>query len=225
MRLILLGPPGAGKGTQAEKVAERYRIPHVSTGGMFRAALQEGTPLGLEARKFMEAGELVPDEVTIGIVRERLGRPDSTRGFVLDGFPRNVAQAEVLDYILSEAGKKLDAVVNIEVGEREIVERMTGRRTCRECGAVYHLKFNPPKDPSVCPSCGGELYQRDDDREETVLNRLKVYKVHTEPLLGYYARRGLLVSVDGERSISEILDDICMKLEERVLHDNMQVPS
>ena len=174
MNLVLMGLPGAGKGTQAEKIVEKYDIPHISTGDMFRAAIKEGTELGLQAKSFMDQGELVPDEVTIGIVRERLSKEDCEKGFLLDGFPRTVAQAEALENILSDLNKKIDYVINIDVDKEFLMERLTGRRICKSCGSTYHLVFNPPAKDGVCDRCGGELYQRADDNAETVQNRLEV---------------------------------------------------
>jgi adenylate kinase len=173
MHILLMGPPGAGKGTQAEKLVDEYKIPHISTGDMFRAAVKQGTELGKEAKKYMDAGGLVPDVVTIGIVREGLSKPECLKGFILDGFPRTTEQAEALDGILKDAGIKLTAVLNIEVPDSDLVERVTGRRICKSCGATYHVSFNPTKVEGVCDKCGGTLYQRDDDKEETVKNRLK----------------------------------------------------
>ena len=174
MNLVLMGLPGAGKGTQAEKIVEKYGIPHISTGDMFRAAIKEGTELGLQAKSFMDQGNLVPDEVTIGIVRERLSKEDCAKGFLLDGFPRTVAQAEALENILSDLNKKIDYVINIDVDKEFLMERLTGRRICKSCGSTYHLVFNPPAKDGVCDRCGGELYQRADDNAETVQNRLEV---------------------------------------------------
>ncbi|MBW1975613.1 MAG: adenylate kinase [Deltaproteobacteria bacterium] len=208
MNIILLGPPGAGKGTQAKRMIDRYGIPQISTGDMLRAAVQAGTPLGLEAKKYMDAGQLVPDEVVVGLVKERIQQDDCKKGYMLDGFPRNVSQAETLDKMLSELGQKIDHVVCIEVPEDELVKRLTGRRTCRQCGAGYHVIFDPPKKDGVCDKCGGELYQRDDDNEETVKSRLKVYKEQTEPLIEYYEKQGKLRRIDGVGSIDEIFNRI-----------------
>ncbi|MGB7998879.1 MAG: adenylate kinase [Anaerobacillus sp.] len=208
MNLVLMGLPGVGKGTQAEKIVEKYGIPHISTGDMFRAAIKEGTPLGLKAKEYMDSGNLVPDEVTIGIVRERLGKDDCEKGFLLDGFPRTVAQADALEEILSDLDKKLDYVVNIAVEEDQLMQRLTGRRVCRNCGATYHAVFNPPKEEGVCDKCGGELYQRDDDKEETVRTRLEVNKQQQQPLLTFYEGKGYLKTIDGNRDINEVFEDV-----------------
>ena len=208
MRLILFGPPGAGKGTQAQLLSSRLGVPQIATGDILREAVKEGTELGRLAKQYMDRGELVPDDVVIGIVEERLRRPDCARGFILDGFPRTIKQAEALDEILARMGVKLDAVINLEVDEEEVVRRLANRRTCRNCGAVYHLIFNPPKREGVCDRCGGPLYQRDDDREETIRNRLRVYREQTQPLLRYYEERGLLRNVNGNLSIEEVFNEI-----------------
>lgn len=204
MKLILLGPPGAGKGTQAKMLTDRFRIPQISTGDILRAAVKEGTPMGVKAKAFMDAGALVPDEVVVGIVRERLQCSDCAEGFILDGFPRTVAQADSLKETLSQLGKDLDAVVSLEVDGDALVERLTGRRTCRACGRGFHVKFDPPGVPGKCDACGGELYQRDDDQEETIRRRLEVYEQQTSPLIAYYGREGLLVSVDGMQDIDVV---------------------
>lgn len=211
--LILLGPPGAGKGTQAERICELYGIPHISTGDIFRDHLKRGTELGLKAREYMDRGELVPDEVVIGIVRERLKEPDCERGFVLDGFPRTTAQADALKGMLAGMGRVIDHVLNIQVPDETVVERLTGRRTCRSCGAVYHLKFNPPREEGKCDACGGELYVRDDDREETVRARLEEYHAKTRPLIDYYRAEGLLRDIEGNASMEEVLASIRKVLE------------
>ncbi len=208
MNLILLGPPGAGKGTQAERMSALYGIPHISTGDIFRENLKKGTELGLKAKEYMDRGELVPDEVVIGIVRERLAEPDCETGFILDGFPRTVAQADALKEMLAETGRAIDHVLNVQVPDEVVVERLTARRTCRSCGAVYHLKFNPPRVEGKCDSCGGELYVRDDDREETVRARLREYRAKTQPLIEYYRSEGLLRDVDGGASMDEVLASI-----------------
>lgn len=208
MKILLMGPPGAGKGTQAEKLTELFNIPHISTGDMFRKAQKDGTELGLKAKSYMEKGQLVPDEVTIGIVRERLAEADCKGGFLLDGFPRTVQQADALAQILTDLGTHLDAVINIEVAKDFLVERLTGRRVCRGCGATYHVKFNAPKVEGICDKCGGELYQRADDTIETVGNRLDVYAGQTAPLIDYYAAKDLLKNIDGSQSVEKVLADI-----------------
>ncbi|GLI84910.1 adenylate kinase [Rossellomorea marisflavi] len=208
MNIVLMGLPGAGKGTQAEKIVEKYGIPHISTGDMFRAAIKGGTELGLKAKSFMDNGDLVPDEVTIGIVGERLSKEDCNKGFLLDGFPRTVAQAEALENILADLGKKMNYVINIDVDKDILMERLTGRRICRECGATYHLVFNPPKEEGVCTRCGGELYQRVDDNEETVQNRLDVNIKQTQPLLSYYEDKGYLKNINGQQDINLVFADI-----------------
>ncbi|MGI5962223.1 MAG: adenylate kinase [Lawsonibacter sp.] len=197
MKLILLGAPGAGKGTQAEILSEKLGIPTISTGNILRAAIKDGTPTGLEAKRYMDAGQLVPDEVIIGIVAQRLSQPDCEKGFILDGVPRTIGQAEALD----AAGVTFDHVLSIEISDQEIVERMAGRRVCQNCGAPYHVKAKPPKQEGVCDSCGGPLVQRDDDKAETVLHRLEVYHTETEPLKNYYQNKGVLVSVANQPSI------------------------
>ncbi|MDQ0228315.1 adenylate kinase [Bacillus sp. 7586-K] len=208
MNLVLMGLPGAGKGTQAERIVEKYDIPHISTGDMFRAAMKEETELGLQAKSFIDKGELVPDEVTIGIVRERLGKNDCQKGFLLDGFPRTVAQAEALEGILAELNKQIDYVINIDVNKDILMERLTGRRICKSCGATYHLVFNPPANEGKCDKCGGELYQRADDNEETVANRLEVNLKQTEPLLNFYNEKGYLRNINGEQDINDVFVDV-----------------
>jgi len=208
MNLVLMGLPGAGKGTQAEKIVAKYAIPHISTGDMFRAAIKEGTELGLKAKSYMDRGDLVPDEVTIGIVRERLGKDDCQKGFLLDGFPRTVAQAEALEQILAELNRSIHYVINIEVDKDILMERLTGRRICKDCGATYHLVFNPPVELGVCDKCGGELYQRADDNEETVANRLEVNLKQTRPLLDFYEEKGYLRNINGQQEIEKVFDDI-----------------
>ncbi len=207
MNVVLLGPPGAGKGTQAERLIEKYGLVQVATGDMFRAALSQRTPMGLEAKKYMDSGSLVPDEVVEGLVEERLAGDDVAGGFILDGFPRNAHQAEALDRILSESGRALDLVLNIVVDPEVLVKRLTGRRVCRDCGGNYHMVFGPPEVEGQC-SCGGELYQRDDDNEETVRNRLEVYRDQTQPLIDFYRPSGKLVDIDGSRSPDEVFADV-----------------
>jgi adenylate kinases len=212
MKIILMGGPGAGKGTQAVGLVEKYNIPHISTGDMFRAAIKDGTELGLKAKSFMDAGGLVPDEVTIGIVAERLAQPDCAKGFLLDGFPRTLAQGSALGDILDRLGMKLDGVINIEVDEKILIPRLTGRRVCRKCGASYHMVFNPPQQEGVCGQCGGELYQRSDDTVETAQNRLDVYNKQTEPLIAFYTEKGLLKRINGDQAIDKVLQDITKAL-------------
>ena len=197
LNVILLGAPGAGKGTQAERISARYALPHISTGDMLRAAVAQGTEMGLEAKRHMDAGGLVPNEVVIGVVRERLSEPDASAGFLLDGFPRTIEQAESLDAMLSEAGRRVTDVLLLEVPESELVERLAGRRLCPECGKGYHTHFSPPRSEGTCDACDAELHQRDDDREATVQNRLNVYRQQTEPLIGYYEGQGVLKRIVG----------------------------
>ncbi len=208
MKLILLGPPGAGKGTQAAQLVERFSIPQVSTGDMLRAAVREQTPMGLKAKEFMDKGALVTDEVVIGIVRERLQQPDCESGFILDGFPRTVPQADALAETLSVLGKDLDAVISLHVETDALVERLVGRRSCRGCGRGFHISFDPPAKEGVCDSCGGELFQRDDDKEETIRKRMEVYHQQTVPLENYYRQAGLLKAVDGMAPIAEVQQQV-----------------
>ena len=212
MNIILLGPPGAGKGTQAKMLIEEYQIPQISTGDILRAAVKEGTPLGKEAKSYMDKGALVPDSVVIGIVEERIQEPDCKKGYMLDGFPRTVPQAEALDEMLSKLSAQIDHVVSIEVANEELVKRLTGRRTCRECGAGYHVMFDPPKVEGVCDKCGGELYQRDDDNVETVTSRLNVYEAQTLPLIDYYEVKGKIRPIDGVGDIKDIFKRITVVL-------------
>ncbi|AKG05574.1 MULTISPECIES: adenylate kinase [Salimicrobium] len=213
MNLILMGLPGAGKGTQAEKIVEKYNIPHISTGDMFRSAIKEGTELGKEAKSYMDEGALVPDEVTIGIVRERLSKPDCQKGFLLDGFPRTLEQAEALENLLGELETSLDYVLHIDVPQTILVDRLTGRRVCPECGATYHVQFNPPKTPGKCDNDGAVLIQREDDQPETVKNRLEVNVEQAQPLLDFYEEKGYLVTVEGNRNIEEVFNDIDERLQ------------
>jgi len=208
VQVIFMGLPGAGKGTQAERIVSDFGIPHISTGDMFRAAISEQTPLGLQAKSFMDQGNLVPDEVTIGIVRDRLQKPDAQKGFLLDGFPRTQAQAEALDAMLTELGRKIDVVINMHVKRENLLARLTGRRICKSCGATYHVVFNPTKVEGVCDKCGGELYQRSDDTEEVVATRLDVNIKQSEPILAYYEQKGLLKTIDGEQAIDEVYSEI-----------------
>ncbi|MFD7238518.1 adenylate kinase [Streptomyces syringium] len=205
MRIVLVGPPGAGKGTQAAYLAKNLAIPHISTGDLFRANISQGTPLGQKAQEYMRAGQLVPDEVTIGMAKDRMEQADATDGFLLDGFPRNLAQAEALDGILKADGLKLDAVLDLEVPEDEVVKRIAGRRICRkESSHVFHAIYNPPKTEGVCDACGGELYQREDDSEETVRKRLEVYHSETEPIIDYYKAQGLVVTISALGKVAEV---------------------
>ena len=205
MRLVLVGPPGAGKGTQAQFVAEHVRVPKISTGDIFRANVSSGTPLGLQAKAFMDRGDLVPDDVTIEMVRNRLREPDALAGFLLDGFPRTVPQAETLEDILREtADTKLDVVLELVVENDEVVRRLSGRRTCRTCNHIWHVDFDPPKVPDVCDLDEGELYQREDDKAETVANRLDVYALSTAPLVAYYAEHGVLVGIDATGPVDDV---------------------
>lgn len=207
MKIVLLGPPGAGKGTQAEVLTKKLLVPHISTGDMFRAAIKNGTAMGIEAKSYMDRGQLVPDEVTVGIIKDRIAQSDCSGGFLLDGFPRTIAQAEALDKLLEDKGG-LDAVLNISVPLEKLVERLTGRRMCRKCGAIYHMLYNAPAKEGVCDACGGELYQRDDDKLETVTNRLDVYEAQTAPLIGFYEKQGKLFTVNGDQPINAVLADL-----------------
>ena len=213
MNLILLGPPGAGKGTQAQRIVDRYHIPQISTGDILRAAVKESTPLGMKAKGFMDQGQLVPDEIVIGIIEERLKAKDCDPGFTLDGFPRTIPQAEALQPILTNIEKKIDHVINIEVDPEELVRRLTGRRTCKNCGAMFHLFFQPPKKEGICDRCGGTLYQRADDKEETIRTRLKEYEKQTAPLIQYYQGKKTLRSIQGVGGPDQIFDQIIYLLD------------
>ena len=206
MRLVLVGPPGAGKGTQAQFIASHFAVPKISTGDIFRTNVSDGTDLGLEARKYMDAGDLVPDEVTIGMVKDRLSHDDTSEGFLLDGFPRTVQQAVVLDDMLAGHDVGLDVVLELVVDDEEVVRRLSGRRTCRQCGHVWHLDFDPPATEGICDRCGGELFQRDDDSELTIRHRLEVYADQTSPLIGYYGDRGLLSGVDATGPVEDVTE-------------------
>lgn len=215
MNIILMGLPGAGKGTQASKIIKKYPIPHISTGDMFRLAIKNETELGKEAKSYMDKGELVPDSVTIGIVKERLSQSDAKEGFLLDGFPRTVEQAQALNDIMDELHTQIDRTINVDVDEEELMNRLTGRRICEICGTAYHLVFNPPKQEGVCDLDGGKLYQREDDNPETVANRLEVNLKQTQPLLDFYKEQGVLVNVDGSKDIDDVfveIDDILQNL-------------
>jgi adenylate kinase len=214
MRLVFLGPPGAGKGTQAEYICKEYNIVQLSTGDILRANRKNGTELGAKAQVYMDKGELVPDQLIIDMIKEELQKPELANGYLLDGFPRTVPQAEALKTLLGDMGQKLDLVLVLEVQNEELVSRLTARRTCRTCGKSYHLVFNPPKQPGICDSDGGELYQRDDDTEETVINRLKVYEKQTRPLINFYAHEGLTWFVNGVGSIDSIFEKIKRIFEE-----------
>lgn len=208
MNLLIMGPPGGGKGTQCEILTKELNITHISTGDMFRENVKKGTELGKKAKEYMDAGQLVPDELVVAMVKDRLSQPDCASGFLLDGFPRTVPQAEALDRTLSEMGIKLDAVLNIAVPRERLLERLTGRRVCKACGATFHVLFNKPKVEGKCDKCGGELYQRSDDTEATVNQRLDVYEAQTQPLIGYYQKQGLLKEVNGDQEISKVTKDV-----------------
>lgn len=213
MRLVLLGPPGAGKGTQASAIVERYKIPHISTGDIFRMNIKNGTKLGIQAKSYMDKGLLVPDELVVSIVKDRLVEDDCKNGFLLDGFPRTVKQAEALDSELKAMGIKLDRVVNIQADKDILIERAIGRRICKECGATYHIKYNPPKVEGICDLDNSPLYQRDDDNEETVATRINVYLEQTQPLIDYYREKGLILDIDGTKPIDEITNLIVNELD------------
>jgi adenylate kinase len=213
LNLILMGLPGAGKGTQAEKINDKYNIPHISTGDMFRLAIKEGTDLGKQAKEYMDQGALVPDEVTIGIVKERLSKSDCKNGFLLDGFPRTIAQAEALQELLKELDTSIDYVIHVDVPEEKLVERLTGRRICPTCGATYHVIYNPPKVEGICDKDGSQLIQRDDDTAETVKNRLSVNMEQAKPLLDFYQNKGYLVTVNGDQEINQVFQDIQSRID------------
>ena len=208
MKIIMLGAPGAGKGTQAKRIAEKYSIPHISTGDIFRANIKAGTQLGVKARSYMDKGELVPDEVTIGMLIDRIHEQDCKKGFILDGFPRNIPQAESLDKVLKEISEKIDFAIDVDVPDENIIKRMSGRRACLNCGATYHVSFNPPKKEDICDGCSHELVLRDDDKPETVKKRLEVYHEHTKPLIDYYKKAGILRTVDGTKDMDKVFADI-----------------
>ena len=208
MKIIMLGAPGAGKGTQAQMISEKYHLPHISTGDIFRANIKNGTELGKEAKGYMDKGLLVPDELTVRILLDRVAKDDCKDGYILDGFPRNIPQAEVLDEELTKLGDKIDAAIDIEVPDESIIKRMSGRRACVSCGATYHIENVPPKKEGICDKCGEELILRDDDREETVKNRLKVYHEQTQPLIDYYGKKGVLKTLDGTKDMMEVFQEI-----------------
>ncbi len=208
MKIVMLGAPGAGKGTQAQMLAKKYDIPHVSTGDIFRMNIKNGTELGMEAKKYMDQGLLVPDELTVRILLDRVAREDCRKGYVLDGFPRNIPQADVLDEALSKLGDKIDYAINVDVPDENIIRRMGGRRACLSCGATYHIEHVPPKKEGICDKCGQELVLRDDDKPETVKNRLQVYKEQTQPLIDFYTKQGVLHNVDGTKDMNEVFEAI-----------------
>ena len=208
MKIIMLGAPGAGKGTQAKRIAQRYGIPHVSTGDIFRANIKNGTELGMKAKAYMDAGNLVPDEITIGMLLDRINEADCEKGYVLDGFPRTIPQAESLTAALKERGEKMDYAIDVDVPDENIINRMSGRRACLACGATYHIAYNPPKKEGVCDQCGEPLVLRKDDKPETVKNRLEVYHQQTQPLIDYYKKEGILAQVDGTQNMDQVFEDI-----------------
>ncbi|MCG8403537.1 MAG: adenylate kinase [Firmicutes bacterium] len=212
MKLLIMGPPGAGKGTQAEVLVKELGLTHISTGDMFRAAIKEGTEMGKKAKEYMDKGALVPDEVVVGMVKERLSKPDCADSFLLDGFPRTLDQAKALDATLKEMGIQLNGVINIAVPREKLMARLTGRRVCKGCGASYHVIFNQPQVEGRCNGCAGELYQRSDDNEEAVGNRLDVYEAQTQPLINYYIRQGLLLNINGDQEINKVLEEILARL-------------
>lgn len=212
MRAILLGPPGAGKGTQAETIVDEFSIPHISTGDIFRKNIKKGTPLGKKAMEYMDQGKLVPDELTVELVKDRLLEDDCKNGFLLDGFPRTIYQADALEDALKSMGQSLDYVINIRVRKELLVERAVGRRICKDCSQTYHMSFNKPSKEGVCDNCGGELLQRKDDTEETVEKRIDVYREQTEPLIDYYTKKRIIVNIDGEKPIAQVGRDIIAEL-------------
>ena len=213
MKIVMLGAPGAGKGTQAKMISEKYNVPHISTGDIFRANIKENTPLGQKAKEYMDKGLLVPDELVVDLVVDRLAQDDAKNGYVLDGFPRTIPQAEALTEALDKIGEKLDYAIDVEVPDDNIINRMSGRRTCVACGGTYHIKFNPTKKEGICDACGGELILRDDDKPETVKKRLTVYHDQTQPLIDYYKKAGILKSVDGTQDLNKVFEDIEAVLE------------
>jgi len=215
MRAILLGPPGAGKGTQADTIVKEFSIPHISTGDIFRKNIKEGTVLGKKAKEYMDQGLLVPDELTVELVKDRLLDEDCKNGFLLDGFPRTIFQADALEKALTSMNQHLDYVINIEVKKELLVERAVGRRVCKDCGQTYHMIFNKPKKEGICDNCGSELLQRKDDTEETVSKRINVYQEQTEPLIDYYTKKNIIVNVDGEKPIAEVGKNIVAKLRDK----------
>lgn len=208
MKIVMLGAPGAGKGTQAKQIAKKFDIPHISTGDIFRANIKNNTELGKKAKEFMDQGMLVPDSLTLELIMDRFAQPDCENGYVLDGFPRTIPQAEALTKALAEKGENIDFAINVEVPDESIVRRMSGRRACLSCGATYHIKYNPPKKEGICDTCNSELVLRDDDKPETVLKRLSVYHDQTQPLIDYYNREGVLREVDGTKDMNDVFQDI-----------------
>jgi len=214
MDIILLGPPGSGKGTQAKMIADKYKVKHISTGDILRENVRNGTPLGVEAKKFMDAGKLVPDSLLIDIIKDRLAKPDVKAGWMLDGYPRTIPQAEALDKILPGLSQKIDVVLNVDVPDQELIKRVTGRRMCK-CGTTYHIQFNPPKMAGKCDACGADLYQRQDDTEETVKQRLQAYHAQTQPLIDFYNKRGIVANINGTGDIKAIFGEISKVLDKR----------
>ena len=208
MKIIMLGAPGAGKGTQAKMIADKYQVPHISTGDIFRANIKNGTELGKKAKEYMDQGQLVPDELTVEILLDRVAQDDCKNGYVLDGFPRTIPQADVLDKELTKLGDKVDYAINVDVPDENIIRRMSGRRACLKCGATYHIEHIPPKQEGICDTCGSELVQRDDDKPETVKNRLSVYHEQTQPLIDYYTKKNILKTVDGTKDMQEVFNEI-----------------
>ena len=208
MKIIMLGAPGAGKGTQADMICSKYNVPHISTGDIFRANIKNGTELGQKAKGYMDKGELVPDSLVVDLVIDRIHQDDCTNGYVLDGFPRTIPQAEALDAALAESGEAVDYAINVDVPDENIVTRMSGRRACVKCGATYHVKYNAPNTEGICDNCGSELIQREDDKAETVLNRLSVYHEQTQPLIDYYDGKGIVKNIDGTKDLNEVFADI-----------------
>jgi len=212
MNIVLLGPPGSGKGTQAKMIADKYKVKHISTGDILRDNVRNGTPLGKEAKKYMDAGKLVPDTLLIDIIRDRLAKPDIKNGWMLDGYPRTIPQAEAMEKIMPALGQKLNVVLNIDVPDNELVERLSGRRMCK-CGASYHLQFNPPKETGKCDVCHGELYHRDDDKAEAIMKRLETYHNQTQPLIDYYSKKGVIANIKGSGDIQQIFAEISKDLD------------
>ena len=216
MNLVLLGPPGAGKRTQAVRLANKYSIPQISTGDILRKAVKEKTDMGVKAKGYMNSGNLVPDEIVVGIIKERLAEDDCMKGFILDGFPRTLVQAEKLEEMLKDEGREIKKVINIDIEDSVLIKRLSGRRTCKKCGANYHIIFDPPTNEGLCNKCNGELFQRDDDEENTVVSRLEVYKKQTAPLIEYYDNKGILVTIQGNNPMNKNFSDMCQAVEENM---------